>query len=183
MRRKSSENVLNISRLEIPGENRFAQSIQILEVTEWIATLADFGIIKDSNEATLHPIASMPHLELKPSTLVHNIASSITSAGKFPCTRLVEQMIRYADVMSHLHRQLRNGVISAVFGSLVWVVASSTMEQLLIVIYGLYDINDENDMSCSGMRKLLSDIIMNEEVTKKPEELTKQFSNNDTVSK
>ena len=89
-------------------------------------------------------------------TFVQKICESVG----LPCAGFLRQMIRYA---SHSTSSTVSSVSDSIFtdalSTIFWIFCTSSYQQLLVLLYGLYDVYDENSMDRDMMCSLLSDLF------------------------
>ena len=153
-RHRSSENIAEEGEKAVEKSLR---AIQIVEVSRWVEGLAENELSKSSiwfNSGSSNVSFVMM------STLARKLVDSL----KLPCSGLVHQMMRFLKkgtlpVLSH---QLNGEVVPVMLATLFWIICTSTPEQLLVFLFGLYDLRDDNNMDMETVFHLLMDIFVDD---------------------
>jgi hypothetical protein len=130
-------------------QNQHGRVSQILEVSTWLTGLP-------SCQSWFHP-----KFELMSHSVLSGMAHEIVKALSLPSGGIIRQMLRNADIIERncLYNKIPNGGLKNILSSIIWVFSISNFDQLLIIVYGLYDVYDEDCLDRDTITLLLEDIL------------------------
>jgi hypothetical protein len=150
----NSKNLDTDSKTGTKKGEEFGRAFQILEVCDWLESTVDCAKYMNSKSANLS------------HNLISNYSDKIVSSVLLPCNSLICQMIRYAGYIAipDIYDQLNNQILSVMLSTLFWIISTSTFQQLLILIYDLYDVSFEDFLDRESVTALLTDVFSGHEI-------------------
>eukprot|EP01041_Mallomonas_annulata_P010945 gene10945-22857_t len=129
-------------------DDKHGRAFQITEVLEWLGETHCLEV--RSNRLT--------------DEAVQNIAESLKYSLSLPCPGILRQLLYHADASTSCYQKpiSKCKSMNMMLSTSVWMICTSSFEQLLVILYGLYDTNNENDMDKESMTALLTHLMLDE---------------------
>ena len=137
--------------IKLKDSERFERTKQVLEVLSWLESTVDAMSWFSS------------HHDKKSDRLIDTIAYRISLKLGLP-RGLIRKIISYSlDVeIQQLRALVNNRSVSTIIAALLWIACTSSYSELLVYLFGLYDMKDEDCLNSSTMYDLLADVILSE---------------------
>lgn len=162
---RAASTVARSDRTSDSADSQHARAFQALEVAEWLESIID--TTSQCNQ-TDRPFTGMKNSKWYNSrsgklcpTEIDRLAKVVAASLMLPSGGIITQMIKYAEkgVAPALRHQLDSEVLTTALGSILWIACTSTFEQLLVLIFGIYDVDNSNAVSASSIQALLQDLF------------------------
>eukprot|EP00607_Mallomonas_marina_P002892 CAMPEP_0182429250 /NCGR_PEP_ID=MMETSP1167-20130531/25621_1 /TAXON_ID=2988 /ORGANISM="Mallomonas Sp, Strain CCMP3275" /LENGTH=314 /DNA_ID=CAMNT_0024612651 /DNA_START=111 /DNA_END=1055 /DNA_ORIENTATION=- len=134
------------------GDDYYGRGSQIIEISQWLETNVDCSKWFSGN------VFRLSH------DMICIYAQRISISTGLPCCGLIRQLINYAalSATSSLCSDNYDDILLNKLSTALWVFCTSSYEQLLIMLYGLYDVHDEGLLTRSTMMELLTDVLVDD---------------------
>eukprot|EP01036_Dinobryon_divergens_P053875 gene53875-71994_t len=123
--------------ISIDGNDAAARAFQIIEINEWLENALG-GVNSFSSK--------YPGISREMD--VHTFSEKIIASTALPCSGIVKQMIRHhyfqRPSMPTHRNQLNDPTLSMSLSASFWVVCTSSFKELLVFLFGIYDVYNEN---------------------------------------
>lgn len=157
------------TRAATSDDDQFARAYQVLEAAEWIQKIADYNslVCFTSSMTRLKLSRNSKSVSSTPggiSELINcNYASAISTAAKLPCPCILLQLLRYAEIFTpqSLRHESQNASLTTAFSSLIWIICTSTFEQLLVLMFSIYG-SDKLGLDRDSAKNLFMNIFVDE---------------------
>lgn len=130
-------------------EGKLGRMCQVIEVSEWLET----------NVECMKWFSSKS--EKMTSTMIRTLANRITSSMKIPCTGLFSQIIFYSRKISvpKLEKVLNGETLTTMISVIIWILCTTDSKELLTCLFGLYDVDGDENLNIASLTALLVDLF------------------------
>mmetsp|Transcript_23025 Transcript_23025/g.23245 ORF Transcript_23025/g.23245 Transcript_23025/m.23245 type:complete len:340 (+) Transcript_23025:180-1199(+) len=133
-------------------DDYYGRASQIVEIADWLSSTVE----------------SAKWFSTKAPSLSHDMigifAQKISESTGIPCKGLIRQIIRYTvhSTFPAVFQFTNDDIFVKVLSAILWIICTSTYEELLILLYGLYDAHGDGNMSKESLTILMTDLLVDD---------------------
>mmetsp|Transcript_18716 Transcript_18716/g.18813 ORF Transcript_18716/g.18813 Transcript_18716/m.18813 type:complete len:437 (+) Transcript_18716:207-1517(+) len=129
------------------SDNQFGRAFQILEMRDWLKSILPLDDFCSSRS---------------PIQALDNFSKNFAKRVNLPCVGIIQRIFRYAALNSNtaeIEGRLRNDSLLTMLATVLWIVCTSKFDELLVLVFDLYDQYEEDLLDEFTLTDMLCDIF------------------------